>query len=331
MVWNLNNLYWLSAIFFTTVFALVFYINLAQGKNLLDEANQRSSHQGQVVTGGGIILMSIFFIAGLFFHIPFPLIAVVLGISVVGFFDDLFELGKFIRLLLQLTVVAYTLYFLNMQSVLGWGVLPIGFLALWWINAFNFMDGINGMAGLHVVSSVCWYLFMVDFTSQDMITSMGQVTLVVFVAYLLFNFPKARIFMGDSGSLPGALIIIIIAFNGLLLGKVNYCFIALLHAVFFADTTYTLITRVWNKVSFTQPHKTHCYQILVQCGWEHWHVSVLYALLTFIFGLIGWWINDFSNTAQILITTMIYIVLLMVFILLRRKFAIMFPDKSHQI
>ena len=317
MDWNLNSPYWVEFLVFgLSLVGLWLYLRAGKRWGVTDQAGQRSSHKGQVVTGAGIVLMSILCVCAALLDIHALLLIAIGLLAVVGFIDDKIDLIKGVRLLAQLAAVALVFYALDLHQSPWWWVALMVFLTLWWINLFNFMDGANGMAGLHILVCAAWYVYMFEMqlgSQGHEIEMLGLMAMLSAGAYLMFNFPSAALFMGDSGSLPYALILAILALTGLTLGILSYWQVAVLHAPLIADASFTLIVRVLRRERFLQAHNTHVYQRIIRSGWPHWQVSGIYALLTALLGLLAWWMRNHSQWQQIAIVSGIYALLLVIF------------------
>ncbi|WP_395375303.1 hypothetical protein [Marinicella sp. W31] len=314
MDWNLNNPYWIACVFFAlNLTGLWAYYRAGYWFGVVDEAGNRSSHQGQIVTGAGIVLMVILSVAGWLADLDVLLIAAIALLTLVGFIDDKLDLPKSVRLLTQLISIGLLFYLLGLQQQPVWLVIILAFLTVWWLNLFNFMDGANGMAGLHILACCSWYVLMFQSDSGMEIESLGFLVILSSGAYLLFNFPKAVLFMGDSGSLPFALILASLALTGILSGILSYWQVAVLHAVFISDASYTLMLRMRRKEKFWQPHNTHIYQRFIKIGHPHWLVSLAYAVITVVLGLVAWWMKSMGQWTQMSVVGGIYVILLVIF------------------
>ena len=314
MDWNLNNPLWIASLLFVcSLLGLWMYYLTGKKLGVLDQADKRSSHQGQIVTGAGFVLMCVLCIGAWLVGINWMLIAAIALLALVGFVDDKLDLPKSIRLLAQLMAIAVMFYVLKIHAQPLWLLAILAFLTLWWVNLFNFMDGANGMAGLHILVCCIWYFIMLQGNTAADMQWLGLMALLSGGAYVLFNFPNAALFMGDSGSLPFALILAALALTGLFSGVFSYWQVAVLHAVFISDASYTLIHRMLRKEKFWQPHNTHLYQRIIKAGQPHWRVSLGYALITGVLGLLAWWMQNRDLWLQMAVMGGIYAVLWMIF------------------
>lgn len=243
------------------------------GRRLLDIPNTRSSHTIPTPRGGGIAIALATLIAaltahfmGLINHTTLHLLAPGLLMAIVGITDDLITLNIRIRLFAQtLTACVITLItlddtlfsapifvLLGIASVIG---------IVWLTNLYNFMDGINGLAGLQAIfvcSSVS-LLFYLQGTYNEIILLMLIISSAN-LGFLYWNFPKAKLFMGDVGSLfigiTLATLIVWTAQDNLL----TICYWLIILAAFIADASYTIFIRATTGQKFYLPHRSHFYQ-----------------------------------------------------------------------
>ena len=252
-------------------------------KSLVASVNERSSHTTPTPHGGGIALCLTWFIglsylyfmgqieSNLFYALLFGAV-----ISIVSFFDDIYELSPKLRLIIQATVAIGGLYFLGGFETLTFGIFDIQnpiltnvfafFMIIWFINLYNFLDGINGYAGSEAV-----FLALSGFVLFG-----GNHFLVLGVAvlgFLYWNWNKAKIFMGDVGSTLLGYNIAIFTIYYTNQEATNFWIWIILFALFWFDATLTLIRRKLNKEKLSQAHKKHAYQRLTQSGWSHFKVT----------------------------------------------------------
>ncbi|WP_323588698.1 MraY family glycosyltransferase [Aliarcobacter butzleri] len=269
-------------------------------KSLVASVNERSSHTVPTPHGGGIAIAITWFI-GLFYLYFIGQIennlfyALLFGavISIVSFFDDIYELSPKLRLIIQAIVAIGGLYFLGGFETLTFGIFDIQnfiftnifafFMIIWFINLYNFLDGINGYAG-----SEALFLAVTGF-----ILFGGNHFLVLAVAvlgFLYWNWNKAKIFMGDVGSTLLGYNVAIFTIYYANQEPTNFWIWIILFSVYWFDATLTLIRRKLNKERLSQAHKKHAYQRLTQAGWSHYKVTnysiglniLLFAIVYFI-------------------------------------------------
>ncbi|MCG3705709.1 glycosyltransferase family 4 protein [Aliarcobacter butzleri] len=288
-------------ILFLISFSLTYFIkNYMIKKSLVASVNERSSHTVPTPHGGGIAIAITWFI-GLFYLFSTNQIesnlfyALLFGaiISIVSFFDDIYELSPKIRLIAQAIVAIGGLYFLGGFETLAFGIFDIQnsiftnifafLMIIWFINLYNFLDGINGYAGSEAV-----FLSFAGF-----ILFGGNHFLVLAVAvlgFLYWNWNKAKIFMGDVGSTLLGYNVAIFTIYYANQEPTNFWIWIILFSVYWFDATLTLIRRKLNKERLSQAHKKHAYQRLTQAGWSHYKVTnysiglniLLFAIVYFI-------------------------------------------------
>ena len=266
---------------FIILFALqLLYFRIANKLNIIDKPNERSSHSRITLRGGGIVFwisVLIYFVMSGFAN-PWFFAGLTL-ISAISFADDITPQSPKLRLVVQFVALMlmcvqwqlfdYSWFFVVLALIVGVGVM----------NAFNFMDGINGITGgysMAVVGSF-WYInnFEQAFVDNDLI----YLVLMSLLVFNFFNFrKKAKCFAGDVGAISIAFIIVFLL--GLLIVKTgDFSYIALL-LVYGVDSVLTIMHRIILKENITQPHRKHLYQLLAnELKFPHLLVSSVYAVL----------------------------------------------------
>ena len=275
---------------------------------LLDHPNERSSHTQATPRGGGLgifaTLLPAWLVVAALIPPPgeaddivrwlVPMSALVL--AAVSFVDDLRGLPQLARFLTQAVVVVATVQFLPgpvFQGLLG----PISDAALtvivwlWFINLFNFMDGIDGIAGVESIG-IGIGIYAIGVTLMPATAGYGQALTIAtaMAGFLVWNWHPARIFLGDVGSIPlGFLLgwlLLDLATRGL------WQTALILPLYYLADSSLTLLRRLLRGAVIWRAHREHCYQIAVQRGRSHATVTGAIALtnavlvvLTFIAAL----------------------------------------------
>lgn len=181
------------------------YFRIADKFNIIDKPNQRSSHTQITIRGGGIIFPVAAILSGLFFTADLHtwiLIAAILAISIVSFWDDVSSLPNRVRIAVHLLSVTALLYATQAFSILPWWTVAVAYiLIIGAINAYNFMDGINGITGVYslVILLSCLYF---NTEIKEVVNSPYIVTAIIAcLVFLFFNFrKKAECFAGDVGS-----------------------------------------------------------------------------------------------------------------------------------
>jgi len=300
---------------------------------VIDHPNDRSSHLIPTVRGGGISIMAGMFIAAACVSRQFedgPLLLISfagLGLAVVSFIDDLRTVGVVQRLGCQLLAAVVAIYALRVSSIevaLSESssvqvpfLLSVGVGVLWitgYTNAFNFMDGINGLAGGQALVTSLGTAVLVGIQLQSLQAAPVLVSLCLAGASLGFlqhNFPKADMFMGDVGSAPiGYLLAVLTLWSALIVGWWMLIPLALLHANFVLDSGITFIRRVLHGDRWYEAHREHFYQRLLRSGRSHTFVTFLeIALQVVVFGLMVIYLSatDFARILLILGTIGIWL------------------------
>ncbi|MBM3400862.1 MAG: glycosyltransferase family 4 protein [Bacteroidetes bacterium] len=259
---------------------LLFYFRLAVQFKIIDKPNQRSSHSRITIRGGGIIFPIAILLQALFSGFQYPLFTSgLLLISIVSFYDDLRPLSNKVRILVHLIAVSLLFMQTGLWTYPVWIVIPVYILVIGTINAYNFMDGINGITGAYSLITILSLYFI---NESHISFALSEWLIVAALSLLVFNFfnfrKKAKCFAGDVGSVSMAFIII---FFLLLLiiqsGDLKYIGLLLIYGL---DTVSTLIFRLIRRENIFEAHRSHFYQYLVNGkGWPHLQVSSLYMLV----------------------------------------------------
>lgn len=304
--------------------AELFYFRIADRFNIIDKPNERSSHNYITIRGGGIIwwvaallfLLFHFSSLGLWFFTGITLIA---GVS---FVDDIVSLGQRVRLLFHLLAMSCAFYLAGVFGIYPWWAIVIGYIVfIGIVNAYNFMDGINGITGLYSIA-VLASLQVVNmtygsFVHQDLI----WYPMLASVLFLFFNFRKrARCFAGDVGSVAIAFWIVTLLLL-LIVKTENLIWLGFL-MVYGVDAVMTIAHRLYLKQNIMEAHRLHFYQIMAnEKKMPHKVVSVIYfglqflcsALIIQLYPVMGWGI--------------FVILLLLLMGLYMMKFRMMKPNK----
>ena len=247
--------------------------------NLVDVPNSRSSHASPTLKGGGVVIMFTFiaFLMGLYYldilssKIYLDLVMCSCVIGLVGFMDDIKEVNPRIRLVIHFLTAAIGLYLLNgFKEVLFLGdTVNLGLLGnvlamiyiVWFINLYNFMDGIDGIASLQAIT-VCGAFAFINFwifPSFDL----WKVSLLFtscILGFLYWNFPKAKIFLGDTGSGFIGFFLALFSIEASNNQPVLLWVFLILMSVFLVDATLTLFYRIYNNEVIFKAHSSHAYQ-----------------------------------------------------------------------
>ena len=283
---------------FLVLFVLeLVYFKIADRYNIIDKPNHRSSHTQITLRGGGIVF-PIAFLLFLGSHIfnensiinlqNYLIFGIgLLAICVISFMDDVLDLSSKIRLVFHFISVTLLLYFINAFQLLPIWAIPILFIVIIGIlNAYNFMDGINGMTGLYslVILSTLLYINqnLTKFTDDNFIIY----PIVASLVFLFFNFrKKAKCFMGDIGSMGVAFWVL--ALLGLLMMKTQDIKYILFLTVYGVDVVLTIVERFKLKENIFEAHRRHLYQLFSnEKKVSHLIISSIYTLLQLIINVL---------------------------------------------
>lgn len=264
----------------------VFYFKIAFKYRIIDAPNERSSHSKITLLGGGVI----FYIATLLYFLlsgfNYPLFFLGLTIlSVVSFMDDLKGMSKRLRLLAQFIATLLLFYQIGAFNLPVWIPLAALVVVVGTMNAYNFMDGINGMTGLNsvVVLTLMGYanykLHLID-------PNLIYYTFIAAVVFLFFNFrDRAKCFAGDVGSISMAYIVLF-CLSILIYHTLNPIFILFL-SVYGVENVWTIVRRIKRKENITEPHRSFLFQFLVnEAGLNKLVISSIYAVFQLIVGIL---------------------------------------------
>lgn len=307
---------------FIFVFLLLFVAELAYFKvadhfNIIDKPNERSSHTRITLRGGGII----FYIGVLFyfalegFQYPWFFAGLTL-ITGICFADDIRPQSSKLRLVIHFITVALMFYQWNLFSLSWYFTIFALIFCTGILNAYNFMDGINGITGGYsmVMAGALLYINVYQIHFVD-----DQFIYTILLALLVFNFfnfrPKAKCFAGDVGAISIAFILVFL-FGLLIIKTGDFSYLVFL-SVYGVDTVLTIIHRLILKENILQPHHKHAYQILAnELKIPHVLVSLIYVSLqaAIVVGLLVFKAHSYSYLLVVIIA------LSLVYFLFKKKY-----------
>ncbi|WP_267401700.1 MULTISPECIES: glycosyltransferase family 4 protein [unclassified Chryseobacterium] len=285
----------------------VIYFKIADKYNIIDKPNHRSAHTQITLRGGGVIFPIAFIVFCLFNfnevienYWSFGL--GLLAICTISFIDDVKTLSNRIRLSIHLISVVLLLYFTGAFDLMPFWAWPILFiLIIGTLNAYNFMDGINGMTGVYSLVTLGSILYInkniIPFTDENFI----MYPILACIVFLFFNFRnKAKCFAGDVGSMGiGFWVIGLITL--LIMRTGEYKFILLL-SIYGMEVVLTIIERILLKENIFEAHRRHLYQLFVnEKKVSHLVISSVYAIFQLI-------VNIFLVNSQLPIWAVILII-----------------------
>lgn len=248
-----------------------------------DQPNTRSSHTIPTPKGGGIGIIAAFIITSLFLAFPISLIAAVSFVSFIALYGDKKEISPSFRLLFQFGAAAIVIFSSGDFSSL---TLFHGISFCFWLifivgtaNFYNFMDGINGLAG--ITGAIAFGLlafFLQTLDGNPLYIQLSLCIAVSIIGFLPFNMFRARVFMGDVGS-----IFLGFLFSSLLYLSVDtltdFVYLAALLFPFYIDELSTMVIRLRNGENISKPHRNHIYQLAAnEMDLPHWAVTIAFGL-----------------------------------------------------
>lgn len=274
----MNFIYLYIMCFLLGVLGAYLMVKFGFRMKFVDIPNSRSSHSKPTPKGGGIGILLSFILSSLLIHIPYILWLPIVFIGVVSFFADRYEIKPMVRLILQILTGFMIVFGLKNNLLL---IIPFTIFIIGTANIFNFMDGINGIAAIEAMIAF-------GLITLSKYQSAGVLSICVIcscLGFIPFNFPKARIFMGDVGSiLLGFLFAAIVVW--LSTDILDFICLSSFLLTFYADEFTSIYLRWRNKEKLTTPHRRHFYQILVnEKKISHWKISVIYGIVQFIIGI----------------------------------------------
>jgi len=251
--------------FLAALLLIEILLHVAGRFGLVAEPNERSFHEVPKPAIGGIAIVvpAMVYLGATVGNEQAAPTGLLLGgaaLATIGLLDDLRELSAGLRFAVQLMAVAVLLWFMTPDMSVP-VLLAIGFLLLWQVNLFNFMDGIDGIAGVQTLV----FCVGVHFLGAGLMGWTGQLLWVVTGAtlgFLAYNWPPAKIFMGDVGSLFLGLLIGGLAIEMARAQTIPIAASVILLTGFWFDASYTLCVRMLTGQRVTQAHRSHLYQKL---------------------------------------------------------------------
>lgn len=249
---------------------------------LIDAPNQRSSHVWPTPRGGGIGIVAGSLAAAIWLAVrghTDPMLTRLIGLSlviaVVGLRDDIRPLPAVLRFSVQVVICALMVAWRPVVAI-DWALVGVG---VWWINAFNFMDGIDGIAGVQAVFMLSAAGALAAMNTPEIEAAAPWVWTIAVAAaslgFLAYNWPPARIFMGDVGSTWLPFVMFGLALLTVRAGSLTWPVWAVLGAIFLGDATVTLLRRIVSGQRWFQAHRSHAYQKLALNWRSHRAVTVL--------------------------------------------------------
>ena len=253
---------------------------------LLDHPNDRSSHKSPTPRGLGLApaagaVAALLAIPVLHGDLRTGLLTAAAGFGALGLAEDVAGVAPLPRFAAQLLIAGASLFWLldGLTGPPAWQIVFAAGCALWlvaYVNAFNFMDGINGISAAQVLVAAGAWWAIGEIEDVPALVNPAVVVGAATLAFLPFNFPTARAFLGDVGSYFLGAWLAALVIIGLRAGIPPEAVIAPL-SLYLADTATTIIRRVRTKAAWYLPHRSHAYQRLTQLGWSHTRTTLAVA------------------------------------------------------
>lgn len=260
--------------------AELLYFKIADRFNIIDRPNMRSSHTSITLRGGGVVFLFGAWVYAAFFGVTYPwfLIGLTL-VGVVSFVDDVHSLPDSARLVVQFAAMFLMFYQFGILNWNDWWIVCIALIVCVGItNAYNFMDGINGITGAYSLAVMLPLSYLNETVGFIEMPFLLVITLSILV-FLFFNFrKKAKCFAGDVGSISMAFIVVF-ALGLLILQTRDFSYIVFL-AVYGVDAVVTIVHRIMLHENLGEAHRKHAYQLMAnELKLSHLKVSAGYMLM----------------------------------------------------
>lgn len=273
--------------------------------NIFDIPGNRSSHSIPTPCGGGLAITVCVIAAVLFFWISGNLESRLMwalfgggsAVGVVGWIDDHKSISPLVRFLVHLAAAAWAVFLINgLPSMdLGVGIISLGWFGsvlavigiVWLTNLYNFMDGIDGIAGVEAVTVGCIGGALMAVSNTWGLALISWVVAASSLGFLVWNWPPAKIFMGDVGSGFLGFFFAVLLLASERSGTVPLLVWLLLLGVFIVDATFTLFRRLFKGEKIWKAHSSHFYQRSVQIGYTHRTVTIFVVSLNGVLGFLA--------------------------------------------
>jgi UDP-GlcNAc:undecaprenyl-phosphate GlcNAc-1-phosphate transferase len=280
----------------------------------LDHPNERSLHEAPVPRSGGVGVMAGIFVAGMLLASQWLLVLACAGLlALLSFVDDLRGLPAGARLAAHLiAALAFVLWALPDLPPLWLAVLVVA--TVWTVNLYNFMDGSDGLAGGMALFGFLTYGVAAWDAGLPGLALLALSVAASALVFLLFNFPPARIFMGDVGSVPLGFLAAAVGIQGWHANAWPVWFPLLLFSPFIVDATVTLTKRLLRGERVWEAHREHYYQKLVRMGKGHRRTALAeYVIMAACAISALWGVRQTAlvQTLLLLFWAMIYVLIMM--------------------
>lgn len=283
----------------------------------MDHPNARSLHATPTPRIGGLGIMAGVAVAGAWLGDAalLPVLLAAMALAGLSLADDVRGLPVYVRFLAHFVAAAICLLALGLSA---WGLLAATLAVVWMTNLFNFMDGADGLAGGMAVigfGALALAAWLADAPGLAVFCAALAATAL---AFLRFNFPPARLFMGDAGSIPLGFMAATLGILGARQGVWPWVFPLIVFSPFIVDATATLVQRAWRGEKVWRAHRSHYYQRAVLLGASHRQLALAAWALMLAMAALGFLLRSFPQHAAPLLILSAAIYLLIFFAIDRR-------------
>lgn len=322
---DISGMSWIgSAVVLITAFVISLRLTRricdpASRLHVLDHPNERSLHKYPTPRSGGVAIvtgvLSAFVLLALWKgmgdFLPWLILSTTI-MAVLSYIDDHRGLSVPVRLLGHwvcagiLVAAGLVLPYFSLPGAVwewpSWASIVFSLLfVMWMVNLYNFMDGMDGFAGGMAVIGFATLSLLGVLAGNEQYAVICAIAAAAAAGFLWFNFPPARIFMGDVGSSTLGLLAAALSLWGARDGVFPFWAAVLVFLPFIADATVTLLRRLWRGEKIWQAHKKHYYQQLVQAGWGHRKTVLVQYAIMFACGVTALWGMRMPEAVQIII------------------------------
>ncbi len=299
-----NDVSW-AFIFFPIVFVLSIVATgmvrkYALRKSILDIPNERSSHTKVVPRGGGLAIVVVFLcalIATAVLDLITPQIAAgllcsSLIVAVIGFIDDRLNVAVSIRIFAHVCATIILLFSLGGAPAISFGWLVVStpwvlnllatLYLVWMLNLYNFMDGIDGIAATESITVTLSVSVLLHLNGGADFATITLTLAAAALGFLLWNWPPAKIFMGDTGSAYLGFMLAALSVTTEVLGLLDFWVWPILLGIFTVDATVTLLRRLIRGERIFEAHRSHAYQHAAQRLASHKRVTLAVAIINIV-------------------------------------------------
>jgi UDP-GlcNAc:undecaprenyl-phosphate GlcNAc-1-phosphate transferase len=292
---------------------------------ILDHPNSRSSHVNAIPKSGGISIV-ITFLIGMAFIVSFTekeliqqkyiagFVFSAILIAVISFIDDVSEKSTLFKLATQIVAVVVVLstgIVIDTLSLPWEDAAQLGFagylISFFWIlgltNAYNFMDGIDGLVASTALITGLFFMAISYYHGSSFVYITGYTIIAGSVGFLVYNAPPAKIFMGDVGSAFLGFVFATLAIIAARYDESHTSFLVmpmlLFHFIF--DTLFTFVRRLFIGLNPLKAHRMHLYQIRVRSGNSHLEVTLMLSCMAFLQGLGALWMVNIPGNERLFV------------------------------